>query len=85
MQQPPIYDGDKDGGALTLENILTTVALAFVIVSIALALIGIGYLVTGKNKIRLGSCGRNPHQDKDGSCGTKRSCSLCDKDEKEQK
>ena len=69
----------------SLENILTTVAAAFVIVSIALALIGIGYLITGKNKIRLGACGRNPNQDKDGSCGTKKSCSLCDPDEKEKK
>jgi hypothetical protein len=61
-----------------------TILLASVIVILALLGLGIGWLITGKSKLR-GSCGRGPNTDKDASCGTTRTCEICRKDKKDDK
>lgn len=69
-----------------MTTLTTTVLLAFLIIGAALALIGIGWLITGKSKIRGGACGRDPHQlRKDENCGNSSfSCQLCEKSGKKE-
>ncbi|MBA3237576.1 MAG: hypothetical protein H0T62_04405 [Parachlamydiaceae bacterium] len=63
---------------------IQTAAIAFVIVLIAMALLGIGWLLTGKPRIQPGACGRAPTQKKTRTdeCGQKASCQLCEHDKK---
>jgi hypothetical protein len=67
-----------------MSTIALTILLAFVIVVFALACLGIGKLITGKSKLRIGMCGRNPNQkrDEESGCGESKRCSLCDQDKK---
>lgn len=60
-----------------------TILLATAIVILALLGLAIGWLITGKSKLR-GSCGRGPNTDKDGSCGTQNTCEICRKDKKDE-
>lgn len=62
-----------------MSTLTTTIIIAFIIFAGALALIGIGWLITGKSKIRGGACGKDPHQlRKDEKCGNSSfSCQLC--------
>jgi hypothetical protein len=66
-----------------MTTLLPTLALAFVIVLIAIACLAIGWLTTGKSKIRAGACGRDPtkQQSEKEGCSTEVSCSLCKKPE----
>ena len=70
-----------------MSTILLTLILAFVIVVIALGLLGLGWLITGKSRIRPGACGRDPHkrQSKEEGCGDDITCSLCEKKETKEK
>lgn len=67
-----------------MDSIITTVALAFVFIALGVAALSIGWLITGRSKMRGNRCGTNPH---DKSCETKKSCGLCGKgeDENEQR
>ena len=68
--------------ALSMSTLLFTIITAFVFISIALALLGISYLITGKLKIRPGACGKDPNQLKNENCDGKNiSCGLCKKKE----
>lgn len=58
-------------------TLLTTVGAAFVLVVLALAFIGIGAIITGKNRIIPGACGRVPKKNRDDHCGTDMTCDLC--------
>lgn len=61
-----------------MSTLFLTLAIAFVVVVIALALLGISWLLTGKSKIRPGACGRDPtKKQEDDSCGTTTNCHLC--------
>lgn len=64
-----------------MTNLLLTLTIAFVIFAIAIGLLAIGWLITGKVKLRPGSCGKNPHMKQDESCGKNVSCALCEKKE----
>jgi hypothetical protein len=66
--------------------ILITLAVAFIVILVALALLAIGWLVTGKSKIRPGACGRDPNQFKENQdCGnTGPSCYICKKPEEKK-
>lgn len=66
-----------------MNTLLLTLAISFVIVVVAIGLLALGWLVTGKSKIQPGACGRDPNKRRDESCDTSVSCQLCDK--KEQK
>jgi len=69
-----------------MNTLIITLLLAFLIVVIALGLLGIGWLLTGKSKIRPGACGRDPRKIRDEeSCGQSSSCSLCEKPKDSQK
>jgi hypothetical protein len=65
-----------------MSTLITTIMIAFGLIISAILLLGIGKLLTGKNKIRYGACGRNPHN-KDGieKCDQKTNCTLCEKPE----
>lgn len=64
-----------------MSTLLLTLAIAFVIVVIALGLMAIGWLITGKSRIQPGACGRAPNRKKNEKegCGTNISCDLCEK------
>lgn len=59
-------------GAL-VSNLFLTLVIAFVIIVFAIALLAIGWLITGKTKIEK-SCGRDPTKKKDENCQT---CDVC--------
>jgi len=64
-----------------MSSLILTLTLAFVVTVIAILLLAISWLITGKSKIRGGTCGRDPtkKQPEDEDCGTKTSCQLCKK------
>lgn len=64
-----------------MSSLALTIIFAFIIVVLAVGLLGIGWLLTGKSKIQAGSCGRNPHQQRKKECGSDVSCTLCEKPE----
>lgn len=61
--------------------IAITVLIAFFVICGALACLGVGYLLTGKSKMKPGACGRDPHKIREESCGSNVSCQLCDRHE----
>lgn len=64
-----------------MDQFFVTLLLASAIVLIAIALLGIGWLVKGKSIIRPGACGFDPTKKKDPKkgCGTETTCELCKK------
>lgn len=65
-----------------MSTIVLTVMIAFIIVMVAVGLLAIGWLVTGKSKIKAGACGRDPNKNKDETCSDDSnniSCGLCKK------
>ncbi|CDR33676.1 hypothetical protein [Criblamydia sequanensis] len=66
---------------IPLDNFLQTLGVAFILFLIALALIGISLLLTGKLKIKPGSCGRDPTKNRNNNCGSASHCVLCDRGE----
>lgn len=71
----------------TMSTLILTISLAFVIVIAAVAFLGIGKLITGRSKLHLGACGRDPNKKREeqSGCGTSSHCSLCDQDSKDDK
>ena len=68
-----------------MTSIILTLVLATIVVIIALALLGIGWMLTGKPRIVAGACGRAPRQKRDEQCGTpENSCELCRPSESEK-
>lgn len=69
-----------------MSTLLFTLSIAFIIVLVSMALLAIGWLITGKPRIRAGMCGRDPNKkvNKD-ECGTSVNCQLCDKTQEPQK
>lgn len=68
-----------------MSNLLVTIALSFAVIICAIALLCISWLITGKQKLKAGSCGKNPDQKKDKQCGTNIQCQLCDKNDAKKK
>jgi hypothetical protein len=70
-----------------MSSLLLTLGIAFVVVLIALACMGISWLITGKLKMRPGACGRDPTKKRDDEegCGTNVNCQLCKKPEEKKK
>jgi len=70
-----------------MDIFLPTLSIAFVVTLIALALLGISWLITGKLCIRPGACGRDPtkKQNTEEGCGTDVNCTLCKKPEGKKK
>jgi hypothetical protein len=63
-----------------MSSVIATIVIAFFLILIAIALLGLGWLITGKSHIKAGACGRAPNKSRDESCATdKASCGLCEK------
>lgn len=56
-----------------MSNLFLTLVIAFVFIVFAIALLAIGWLITGKTKIEK-ACGRDPTKKKDDQC---HSCEVC--------
>lgn len=64
-----------------MDNLISTVLVAFVIFGAAIALMAIGWLISGRSRLVPGACGRDPTKkkgEKEG-CGTGVRCDLCEK------
>lgn len=57
-------------------TLITTIILAFIILIIALFGLGIGYFLTGKNKLNCKRCGKPEEKNSN--------CSICGKSSKKQ-
>ena len=70
-----------------MSTLLLTLVIAFVIVVIAIGLMAIGWLITGRSRIQPGACGRDPNKKRNDreECGTSVSCQLCEKHEEKEK
>lgn len=64
-------------------SLLWTSLLAFFFFIVAILLISSGLLLIGRNRVRGGSCGRFPADDRDEACGKDQSCDLCGGTKKE--
>jgi hypothetical protein len=56
-----------------MPDLFLTLVIAFVIIVFAIALMAVGWLITGKTKLEKG-CGKDPTKKKDDSC---HACDLC--------
>lgn len=56
-----------------MSNLFLTLVIAFVVIVFAIALLAIGWLITGKTRLEK-ACGKNPNKKKDESCHT---CEIC--------
>lgn len=62
-----------------MSTLFVTFLIAFAIILIALAALGLSWLLKGKSSIRSGTCGRDPTKKRDDNqCNTNSSCNLCD-------
>lgn len=62
-----------------MSTLLVTLLITFIIIMLAIASLAIGWLITGKQKLQVGACGRDPNKKKDEECGTGVNCQLCEK------
>jgi len=69
-----------------MKTALVTFILTFAIIFIALCMLGISWLLTGKSRLRVGMCGRTPTQKRDAKngCGKDITCGLCGRDGKDE-
>ncbi|MGA8164092.1 MAG: hypothetical protein WB791_03585 [Waddliaceae bacterium] len=69
-----------------MSNALITLAVAFVIVVFSCFLLGVSKFLTGKSRLRLGMCGRDPTQTKKKGqgCGTTPHCGICGRSAEEE-
>ena len=56
-----------------MSNLFLTLVIAFVFIVFAIALLAIGWLITGKTKLEK-ACGKDPTKKKDDHC---HSCDVC--------
>lgn len=68
-----------------MNTLLVTLVIAFIIIILAVSSLAIGWLITGKQKLKAGACGRDPNKKKDDSCGTGANCQLCEKPDDKKK
>ena len=64
-----------------MSSLLSTFMIAFALLLLAAAGLGIGMILTGKNKLRR-MCGRTPQQQKTKKCGKDVTCPLCNSEVK---
>lgn len=64
-----------------MDTLFLTLIISFIFVIIAVALLGLSWLITGKSKIQPGACGRDPTKKREKDCSTEVSCHLCEKKE----
>lgn len=67
-----------------MDNLITTIGIAFVFIALAVASLAIGWIITGKNRIK-GSCGGKRPTGDGKDCESTGSCELCDRNKKDDK
>lgn len=67
-----------------MSNLALTILLAAIFMGFVVLCLSIGYLITGKNRLRRGSCGMAPQEKgkKKGSCSLCGTENRCDDEEK---
>lgn len=60
-----------------MSQLALTLALAFTLTILAAIGLGIGKILTGKQKLRK-MCGNTPSKKRDGKCGKDATCPLCE-------
>jgi hypothetical protein len=69
-----------------MDALFITLGIAFTCILVAVAMLGVSWLITGKSSLKPGSCGRDPHKKRDSEeCGKSASCGLCEKHDQETK
>ena len=69
-----------------MSTLYLTLIIAFILVVIAIAFLSVGWLFSGKSKIRRGACGMDPNKLRDKECGNeKMHCDLCEDPEPKKK
>jgi len=69
-----------------MPDFFSTLIAASAVVLCAMALLALGWLLTGKVRIVRGACGMDPHKLRKKKCGTPEfHCDLCDTSKKEPK
>lgn len=64
-----------------MSTLFVTTGLAAIILLFAILGIGISWVITGKSRVKLGTCGRDPTKKKK-DCSEETSCSICEKTKK---
>lgn len=68
-----------------MSNFLVTLLISFAVIALSIGALAIGWLITGKQKLKPGACGRDPNKKKDKDCGAAANCQLCEKQEGKSK
>ncbi|MDP1836702.1 MAG: hypothetical protein Q8K75_12355 [Chlamydiales bacterium] len=68
-----------------MSTFLTTAAIAAIIVVLAILLMAVGWLLTGKSKIIRGACGMDPKKRQESDCGSDIRCDLCEHNPEKKK
>lgn len=68
-----------------MNTLLVTLLITFILIMVALLLLGFSWFFTGKSRFRPGMCGKTPSQ-KNGDCRSDKniSCGLCGKNEDDE-
>lgn len=66
-------------------NLMATLLIASAVILLALLILGIGWLLTGKNKLRSSCGGMNVHLSNKEGCGSAISCPSCAPQESQDK
>lgn len=66
-----------------MPTFVATLIAAFIILSIALLCMAVGYFVR-RSDVLTKRCGMKPGDEKDDKCGTKKECSLCGRKDKDE-
>jgi len=61
-------------GKKNMSNLILTIIAAIIVMGLVILGFAIGWLLTGKTKMRRGTCGFNPKEKQDGTC---KPCSIC--------
>ncbi|HEY4831283.1 MAG TPA: hypothetical protein VIH61_01810 [Waddliaceae bacterium] len=69
-----------------MSQLLSTLGMAFAVTTLAIILMGTGWMITGKSKLRGGMCGRIPSKknNNDAECNTQTGCGICGKGQETQ-
>lgn len=70
-----------------MSQLLITLGIAFALITLGILLMGIGWVITGKSKLKGGMCGRAPSKknDPETECNRQTGCGICGKQDDNQK
>jgi len=81
LRQLPAFDRFVSPSFLrgVMSSFAVTLIITIVLVGLAIAGLAIGLILTGKSKLRRGSCGLDPTKLRDNECDKEKSCNVCSK------